>query len=109
MTPEKAELLAVATLNRHFDWPKVKRIYLKTHRICAACGRTTDLEVHHKVPFWEDRNLELNEANLITLCASHHWSMAHYTDFKSYNENIKVDAAEWRERIKNRPKWKQLI
>jgi len=106
VSPEKTEKLALAQLNRHLDWPRVKRKYLKTHRECAVCGRKTKLDVHHITPFWLDRNLELEQTNLITLCGEHHTLVGHLMSTKSYNVNVVTDAAHWADRIRNRPKWK---
>ena len=109
MNQEKTELLAIARLDRHLDWPKVKRVYLMTHRECAACDKRTKLEVHHKIPFWMDRNLELDVRNLITLCPDDHFMIGHLKSWKSYNPDVEVDAALWKKKIKNKPKWRPKL
>lgn len=109
MNQEKSELLAVESLNRHLDWPKVKRVYLRNHRECAACPRRTNLDVHHKVPIWVNKNLELDESNLMTLCKEHHLFVGHLMSWKSWNPGADVHAALWKKRIEQRPKWRPTL
>ena len=49
-------------------WDKVRADFLKLHDHCEACGGKRALNVHHKKPFHIYPELELEEANLITLC-----------------------------------------
>jgi hypothetical protein len=47
--------------------------------------------------------LELDRANLITLCRDHHFWFGHLGSWSSWNANVREDAAIWRAKIANRP------
>jgi 5-methylcytosine-specific restriction endonuclease McrA len=51
-----------------------------------------DPQVHHKVPFHDRPELELDPTNLVTLCGpkhrNHHLDIGHLGDYKCYNHNI---------------------
>lgn len=90
------------------QWPAVRKSWLKIHPACAACGTTTNLEVHHIQPFFLRPDLELNPNgdNLITLCETAgncHLFVGHLKNWKSYNKNVKEDAAVVLKKIKTRP------
>lgn len=86
-------------LERSKKWPTVRSKYLKVNPTCAICGGTTDLQVHHVVPFHfcilvaERPDLELDPRNLITLCqdpkTDHHLIAGHLNDFHSYNPDVR--------------------
>ena len=80
---------------RNPKWDSARDDYLKSHSICAACGSTTKLNVHHKKPFHLYPELELDPANFITLCMSNdcHLLIGHGDDFKAYNPDVTPDAA----------------
>lgn len=59
---------------RSTHWNRVRAEHLRTHGACEACGRTDELNVHHVVPFHIDPALELDPANLITLCEHASWN-----------------------------------
>ena len=86
-------------------WPAVRKQYLKEHSICAVCGGKTKLEVHHKVPFHENPNLELDPNNLITLCESKsfgvvcHLFVGHAGNYKKINKDVDMDAAYWKQKL----------
>lgn len=84
-------------------WFAVRAAHLRQFPTCAACGGKSDLEVHHVVPFQLDPSLELVPANLLTLCEPHHLLFGHLMNWQSWNVNAPKDAAEWREKIKQRP------
>ena len=90
-------------------WPAVRAAHLKAHPTCEACGEgnTKILNVHHVVPFHIDPTKELDEANLITLCEGSvvncHLHFGHLRNWKSWNVDVRKDAAEWLKKIKNRP------
>jgi len=104
------DTLLLSTYTRNPDWPKLRRRFKKKHPECAVCGARSggNNVVHHIKPYQWHKELEMEESNLITLCKSHHLTFGHLADYKSHNENVVEDAAIWRERIKNRPKWKQF-
>lgn len=84
---------------RSSKWPAVRAAYMKGHPVCEACGAKTDLEVHHVVSFHTDPILELEPANLITLCRTDHLKLGHRCDDghtnwgKCENPNVREDAA----------------
>jgi hypothetical protein len=78
---------------RSKHWNKIRDQFLEQHCQCAACGSTKNLNVHHKLPFHLHPELELDPANLITLCMDNdcHLLIGHGTNFKAYNPNVDVD------------------
>lgn len=94
---------------RSGHWHKVREEHLEKNPKCAVCGGTKYLEVHHKLPFHLDPNLELDPANLITLCESKnngincHLGVGHLGSFKSFNKSVDEDAKTWNDKIVNRP------
>lgn len=96
---EKAQGAARST-----HWPAIRKAHLEAHPTCAACGGKENLEVHHKKPFHLHPDLELHEANLITLCEhpGHdcHFVFGHFYDWKQFNSRVVEDAAEWLEKLK---------
>lgn len=90
----KTKLLSL----RSRKWPSLRKSFLRSHPTCAACGHTSDLEVHHIQPFHENPELELDPTNLITLCDrpgrdNCHLTVGHLNNFKSKNPNVREDAA----------------
>ena len=90
---------------RSGKWPRVRREHLANNPACIACGHDGELEVHHVVPFHDRPALELDDSNLVTLCAEPcHRLFGHLTDWRSYNPDVREDAARFLEKVKNRPK-----
>lgn len=65
--------------------------------------------MHHIEPFHVAPELELDPANLITLCESkrngvtcHLW-FGHLGDYRSINREAASDARRWRMKMKQRP------
>ena len=87
---------------RSSHWPTVRKHWLKNNTECAACGSHNNLEVHHIKPFHLDRSLELDPANLITLCEESkrkcHLEIGHLGNFR--NENPKVREMAWASKLK---------
>jgi hypothetical protein len=82
---------------RSDKWPSVRKAYLKANPVCAACGSSSFLQVHHIKPFRIEPNLELDPTNLITLCMSKnecHLTLGHGDDFKAYNPSVVSDALQ---------------
>jgi hypothetical protein len=107
----RRDKLLLAKYKRSDDWLKVSRRFRKRNPSCAACpttGTNRNNPVHHIKPYQWWPELELEESNLITLCRTHHWTFGHLCDWKSYNLNVVEDAEIWREKIENRPKWRQF-
>ena len=89
-------------------WPATRKTHLIKNPTCAACGTKTNLEVHHCMPFHcpEGEELELVESNLITLCESSghncHLIFGHLLSWKSYNPDVRSDAAIYLNKVENR-------
>jgi len=98
-------LIAVIADARSSQWSRVRNAYIAEHNECAACGRTSDLQIHHIRPFNKFPELELDTGNLITLCVSGcncHLSIGHGGNFKYYNENVVEDCKYFRRLVENR-------
>ena len=84
----------IKPLSRSRSWPKVRREHLKNQPVCQACGRKTNLEVHHIKDFSNNPELELDLDNLITLCSGStkcHFVFGHFGYWKLINENVCLD------------------
>ena len=86
---------------RSGQWPRVRAKFLVNHGECVACGATKQLEAHHKVPFYVDQSLELEEKNLIVLCRTCHFMIGHLKDWSRYNVSVDDDAIAFRRKILN--------
>jgi len=79
---------------RSSKWTEIRQDHLILNNVCACCGCTSHLEVHHITPFYVDKSLELDKNNLITLCDNAstgnncHLLVGHLGDWKRYNKNI---------------------
>lgn len=87
---------------RSGKWPAVRAAYLREHPACEACGSTKDLNVHHCKSFAAYPELELSEANLLTLCRDDHFLLGHARSWTHWNPHVREDAALMLERIKHR-------
>lgn len=89
---------------RSWKWSDVRKEHLKKQPYCQACGRKTDLEVHHIEPVHLNPDRELDPSNLITLCSkSCHLTFGHLMDYKSWNVNVVEDAKNYLNKIQQRP------
>ena len=92
---------------RSKDWPKTRRAHLKKHPQCEACGRTTELNVHHKIPVHVAPELELEPTNLKTLCEGKtlncHLYFGHLGHWRSWNESVDEDCKLFAKRVAMRP------
>jgi len=89
---------------RASGWSKVRAEHLSKEPKCAACGTDKGLEVHHIKPVHVYPELELELSNLITLCdKSCHLYFGHLKYFKSWNPEVRADAARYYESVKARP------
>ena len=78
------------------DWDKIRDAHLRLHSVCAVCGGSEELQVHHIVPYHIQVSLELEASNLITLCMGRlncHLHVGHGGSFRFYNPNVLKDAA----------------
>ena len=96
-------------VNRSKEWPKVRKEHLKNNPVCACCGGTRKLEVHHIHPFHLKPELELDPTNLITLCEDAssgiicHLCIGHLGSYKSFNEDVVSDSKILGGKLANRP------
>ena len=88
-------------------WSQTRKDFLILHDRCEVCGKKRSLlkplEVHHIVPFSQNKFLELDFQNLITLCRDEHFIFGHLKSWKSWNSTIKEDAREFNLKITSRP------
>lgn len=95
------------TIKRRSGWGELRRAHIKLQSHCQCCGRTDILDVHHIVPVWVNRDLELESANLITLCRATknnktycHFMQGHLgIDWHHYDYNIVKRAEMFRESL----------
>lgn len=81
--------------SRSPSWDKVRDAHLECHPVCAACGASDNLQVHHIIPYRVEASRELDPSNLITLCMGKHdchLHVGHGGSFKYYNPNVISDA-----------------
>lgn len=92
---------------RSSAWAKTRAEYLKQFPNCQVCGKKGSFlkptEVHHCVPFSQDKSLELSFDNFISVCREHHFFVCHLNSWKSWNKDVKENSEEWYNKIKNRP------
>jgi 5-methylcytosine-specific restriction protein A len=90
----------IGARGRHWRWPLVRDAHIEQHPYCAVCGSGKDVIAHHKKPVHLFPELELDPANLITLCEGRkacncHLEFGHLGDWKLYNPSIEMDAPWW--------------
>lgn len=80
-------------------WRKVRKQHLALEPSCRACGSVVKLEVHHIHPFHLHPELELSQANLITLCEKPghccHFTFGHFHNWRLFNPDVVVDAGQY--------------
>lgn len=84
-------------------WRTIRKQHLEIQPECQACGRDSNLEVHHIVPVHVADDLELDMGNLITLCEKCHLIFGHLYDYKSWNEYVVSDTEKFRKKVDRRP------
>ena len=85
-------------------WHTVRKNHLISNPVCAACGRSKKLEVHHIVPVHVEPSKELDTDNLMTVCADPcHIVFGHLMDFKSWNIDVNEDCKKYSQEILDRP------
>lgn len=87
------------------QWPTVAADHLADHPTCACCGGRAKLRVHHIQPFYLRPDLELDPANLITLCEAErfgvncHLLIGHHGNWRKFNPIVTFDAWQWNQRL----------
>lgn len=94
-------------LTRSPKWGTVRKQFLiENDNICACCGKTKNLNVHHIIPVHINPDLELEKSNLIILCENRtlncHLVFGHLLLWAVYNPHVIEDVKLFNERIKNR-------
>jgi predicted HNH restriction endonuclease len=84
---------------RSKEWSKLRKAFLLSNGICAACKSAKNVEVHHIKPFGEYPALELDLKNLITLCGRCHFTLGHLSNYRIFNQHIYNDSIIYRNRV----------
>lgn len=104
---QNRESLKLGGAKRSPHWGKVRAEHLKKFPVCEVCKKPDQLNVHHKIPFSQDKSKELSPENLITLCEApgreHHLNFGHLGSYLSWNSDVVKDSAWMADKIKNRP------
>jgi hypothetical protein len=79
---------------RSSEWSRVRKEFLEKNPVCACCGGTKKLQVHHIQPFHSHPELELEESNLILV--------GHLGWFKNVNNHVVEDSELWNGRLQER-------
>lgn len=93
---------------RSGSWRRVRDEHLKFYPQCQCCGGTDRLRVHHKVPFHEAPDLELDPSNLMTLCESKkfglncHFLFGHLGNWRKSNPWVQIDVAVMKRKLSGR-------
>lgn len=93
---------------RSSAWRDTRQDFLDLFPLCEACGGTSDLEVHHIVPFHVDPSLELEPTNLMTLCSRKkyglhcHLFVGHRGNYRLVNPNARDTAKRFKLYLRDR-------
>jgi 5-methylcytosine-specific restriction endonuclease McrA len=83
---------------RSSQWLTVRKHHLRLEDRCQWCGAKRILEVHHVIPFHICPEKELDQTNLITLCAglfrNCHFKRGHLRSWRSYDPAIRQECEE---------------
>ena len=92
-------LNVMAGVARSAKWPSFRRKHLKRQPVCQACGCDVRdvLNAHHIKPFHLFPDLELDAANVVTLCErgafNCHWIFGHGgKSWSDWNPTVIADA-----------------
>lgn len=83
---------SVAARGRSGKWPRVRRAHLARQPGCAVCESTDDCDAHHVYPYHLFPDMELDPANLITLCRAHHLFFGHLGEWAAFNPLVREHA-----------------
>jgi hypothetical protein len=88
---------------RASQWKHVRAEHLQKEPVCAACGRDTDLSVHHVIPVSFDESKQLDPTNLITLCSQPcHIVFGHFMNYQCYNKDVRTMTAGYKRSLLKR-------
>lgn len=91
--------------SRSPKWSQVRSQHLEKQPCCAACGRSSKLEVHHIEPVHINPERELDPSNLITLCSNPcHIVFGHFIDWKSWNKDVIEDCSVYHNKYTKKPR-----
>jgi len=83
---------------RSSSWDKVRNAFLDGKE-CRACGKLSDLEAHHVLPFHLAPELELDPGNLVALCRRCHLVFGHLGCWQCVNPEVLADSDAYRQRL----------
>lgn len=98
------ETLRALAEGRSAGWPALRRAHLLVEPACTACGTRADLDVHHVRPFHLYPELELDAANLQTLCGRCHLLIGHLGTWEAWNPDALKNARWLLEKVRQRPR-----
>lgn len=83
-------LISTSGVRDSYSYHKAMKKYLLNNPSCAFCGRTSKVDVHHKVPVSVCPERASDDTNMITLCRKPqcHLVVGHLGNFKKYNSKI---------------------
>lgn len=79
---------------RSSQWEPTRAAHIQAQGWCALCGTSKDLEVHHLTPVHIAPELELDPANLITLCRHCHFEAGHLGNWTNDVAGLRVVIGE---------------
>ena len=82
--------ISILGVRNTIAYRRAMKEYASLHPNCAFCGRSKDVDVHHKVPVSYAPELAADQSNMITLCRKPqcHLVVGHLGNFKNYNERV---------------------
>lgn len=89
-TKRKSDVFEVAA-DRSGQWRAFRNNIVKDGK-CAICGSRKNLQAHHKKPFKDFPELELDPDNIVILCENPsrncHFVFGHLFNWSAYNDDI---------------------
>lgn len=89
------EILYCVMSGRSREWPRVSRRHLLDNAKCVCCLKRA-VVVHHKTPVSVDKGLELDAANLASMCKRCHFVFGHYCNWADWNRNFDTVVRQFR-------------
>jgi len=90
---------------RSGSWPAFRKRFL-AGKVCAVCGGTKKIELHHIKKFQTNPELELSEQNVLPLCENKkygvvcHLFFGHLGNYRErINPDVILDAMEWNKKL----------